>query len=383
MALPRTGSRYHVHPVPPRRPRVTVYYRQREGYWTIRWREQGRQLEQGGYTTEDEAEDDADAIRKRLRTGLPGIRAPRRVADIVQHWWDTYVTTGSVTQATRETYQADVPRIIEYIGDRDAGIRRGEVREWRDVIAAEHGPRAANKAHTALSSAYERALEASPPLAEENPCRGITRLPETMQPVVIPTRAQVAYLEQAAPHDRERAWLLVASRGALRQSELFGLRWPSVRENAVYVAEVADRSRTIRESTKTKRSERRVPLPPRAIEALEQLRPGGSATGLVAPSASDPDRPVARSSWTKTYWTPWRRDAAWRAAEAGEPPLVWRGIIDMQWKYLRHHAISRWAAAKATMLQVSRWSGDSLATIDKHYAFLFDEDEADVMLEID
>jgi integrase len=368
-----------------RRPSVSVSYRQRENYWTIRWREHGRQREQGGYATEDEAQDDADTIRKRLRQGLPGARAPRRIADIVEHWWDTYVTTGSVAQSTRETYRIDARRILDTIGDADANTTPGRIRQWRDQLAADYGPRAANKAHTALSSAYERALEAHPPLVETNPCRGIRRMPETLQARIIPTRLHVEYLERTAPSPRELALLMLASRCGVRQSELFGLSWTNVRERAIFVAEVADRGRVIRTSTKTKRSERRVPMPPRTRAAVDAIRPPGIARGLLFPSPTDPDRPLDRSAWAKVHFKRWRRAAAWLAAQEGQGPDVWGELLHIDWKHLRHHAISRWATAThpASMLQVSRWSGDSLATIDKHYAFLFDEDEDDVMDAID
>jgi integrase len=176
---------------------------------------------------------------------------------------------------------------------------------------------------------------------------------------------------------------MVASRGGLRQSELLGLSWPNVKPKFVRVAQVADPvTRRSRQSLKSKRSERRVPLPPTTREALAAIRPP-RAHGLCFPSPTDPTRPLARSSWLKVYFNRWKLAAAWAAAGAGEPEEVWGFLMDMQWKFLRHHAVSRWAAGGATITQVSRWSGDSIATLDKHYAYLFDEDEDAVMDAID
>jgi integrase len=366
-----------------RRPSVTVD-QQPSGSWRVRWREHGRQLQDGGFPTQDEAQDHADTIRQRLRTGLPGTRDPRSIGAIVEHWWDTFVTTGSVEAATRQGYRNDARRILETIGTESAHTTSGKIRTWRNTVAQRYGPRAANKAHTALSSAYQRALEADPPLVESNPCRGITRLAEPTQDVVPPTRLQIEYMERTAPSPRELAILMIGSRGGLRQSELFGLAWRNMSTKAVRVAEVADPvTRRIRQSTKTKRSERRVPLPPRTLEAIAAIRPPGRPTGPMFPSPTDPTRPMARSAYLRVYWNRWVRTAAWLAASENQPEDVWGGLVDLKFKFLRHHAISRWAAGGASITQVSRWSGDSIATIDKHYAYLFDDDEDDVMQAVD
>jgi hypothetical protein len=61
-----------------RRPKVRTYERA-PGKWSVIWRELGRQLEERGYESEDEASDRADEIRQRLRTGLPGARQHRTI----------------------------------------------------------------------------------------------------------------------------------------------------------------------------------------------------------------------------------------------------------------------------------------------------------------
>lgn len=366
-----------------RRPKVRTYFRDTTGLWSVIWRENGRQIEERGYESEDEAQDRADEIRQRIRTGLPGVREPRTIGFLVAHWINSYVDTDSIEASTRQGYMIDARRILESIGSEDAHTTTGKIRKWRNDIAKQHGPRAANKAHTALSSAYERALEADPPMVEANPCRGISRLAEPAQARVTPTRLHVEYLERTAPSKRELAILMLASRAGTRRSETFGLSWANVSEKAIHVAEVSDPvTRQVRRSTKTKRSERRVPIPPSTRAALSAIRPA-RASGLVFPSPTDSSRPVSRSAWLKTYWNRWILAAVWEAASNDEPEDVWGPLLEMQFKFLRHHAISRWAAGGATITQVSRWSGDSIATIDKHYAYLFDEDEDDVMSAVD
>jgi integrase len=367
-----------------RRPRVSTYYRAREGYWTVRWREHGKQHEQGGYQTQDEAEDDADIIRKRVRSGIPGVRTSCTVGTLVANWFDSYVLTPAIAPATRDTYIIDARRILDHLADRDAAtLSSADVRAWRDHIATTTSPRAANKAHTALSSAYQRGRETDPPLVEANPCRGISRLPEVRRAVNMPTRQHIAALEASAPAPRELAMLMIASRGALRQSELLGLRWgdADAASGGVFIRQIADLGRTIRESPKTQRSVRRVPLPPSAWAAIDAYRPATTdPSALMFPSPEDRHRPLQRTSWVRYWWQRWKLAAAWDAASRGDE---WAALLDIEWKSLRHHAISRWAAAGASQAQVSRWSGDSMATIDKHYAHLFDDDEFDVMQAID
>ena len=288
--------------------------------------------------------------------------------------------------ATRQGYRIDMRRILDTLKDHNAHtLSASQIREWRDTIAANDGPRAANKAHTALSSAYQRAMESHPPLVERNPCRGVRRLAEPKQGFVAPSRLHVEYLERTAPSDREFAMLLLATRCGLRQSELFGLTWGQVRGRHLQVTQVADPvTRRARASLKTTRSERRIPIPPRTVAALTAIKPRRATPNrLVLPSPTDSSRPMSRSAWPRTYFWPWRRAAAWLAASEGHGEDVWGDLLEVQWKHFRHHAVARWAAGNATITQVSRWSGDSIATIDKHYAYLFDEDEEDVMDAID
>jgi len=367
-----------------RRPKVSTYYRESRGTWSVRYWEHGRRLEETGYETEDEAEDRADEIRQRLRQGLSGARTPRTIGELIAHWWDTYVTTGSVTRSGRETYQIDAARILATIGLEQAAQPTARFRLWLDELAQSHSPRTANKTLTALSSAYQRALEHDPPLVETNPCRGVKRLPEQVQPMVIPTPRQVVWLERTAPSERAYCLLMIASRCGPRQSELFALEWGHDLGDALHFGQVAERGREIRKSTKTRHS-RRVPIPPSVREALDwYANTIPRRRGMLFPSPTDPQRPADRSAWVKVYWYPWRRHAAWHAAAAGEGEHVWGGLLELHWKHLRHHYASRLASARATILQCSRWMGhSSFATTDKRYSFLFDEDEAHVMAAID
>ncbi len=363
-----------------RRPGISITYRERDDSYRVRWREHGK-VKERTFHDEDEAHDAAEAVRQRIRTGLPGSRTHRPIAALVWAWYDGYVQT--LEAASVESYRLDVRRVVESIGERDANTATtSDMRLWHKEMAKQLGSaRAANKALTALSSAYQRGIEHDPPLVESNPCRGVKRHPEPRRAVIIPNRLQVDYLEATTPADREAAMLLLATRTGPRQGELLALTWRNVLDGAVFYDQVADRKRVVRRHTKT-RSSRRVPCPPRAMAALLAIRPP-SPSGLVFPSKSDHTRPIDRGGWSK-LWAKWRRAAAWKAAEAGEGEDVWGGLLSLEWKNLRHHYASRLAAAGASLLQCSRWMGHaSIKTTDENYWFLYDEDEAAVMAAID
>lgn len=368
----------------PRRPTVTTYYRKREGYWTIRWREHGTQREQGGYKTRHEAEDTADKIRKQLRQPIPRIRHTLTVAHLLEHWWDDYVQTPTLQPATRQGYKKDAERILNLWANTPAEhLTPTDIRHGMTLIAERNSNRAANKMRTALSSAYTRALQNE--LVTTNPCRLVSNFPEHPTPITIPTREQVTLLESTAPNARELALLLIASRAGLRQSEQLGLTWGDYRDNALHISSVADpTTRLTRRTTKTRRSIRRVPLTHRTIEALEAIRPTHTHhTNLIFPSPTDPERPISRTAWRRVHWLPWKRHAAWQAASTELPASFYTPLLDLIWRNLRHHAISRWAAAGVSIVQASRWSGDAVPTLDKHYMHLFSEDEASVLPLID
>ena len=367
-----------------RRPAVRTYERS-AGKWSVIWREHGRQREERGFATQDEAEDHADPIRERLRKGLPGVREARTVGQLVAYWYNSYVDTVSVQASTRVGYRIDGARILEHLGEHDAHMGTGTVRTIRNRISELHGARAANKFHSALSSVYRVALEHDPPLVENNPCLGLKRLAEPPQGFIEPIPAHITYLEQTAPTPVALAMLRLASRCALRQSELLGLPWKQFGTKSLRVAQVADPvTRQQRQSLKTKRSERRVPFPASVLEAVNAIRPKPLKVGaLMFPAIMDPSRPIPRADFLKRTWRPWRAAAAQAAQDASEPPEVWETLAEIQWKHFRHYAITQWFRNGATIAQVSRWSGDSIATIEKHYAYLMNDDEDDVMARLE
>lgn len=347
----------------PAAPRVSVYYRTREGYWTVRWRENKRQREVGSFQTENAAHDYAHTIRQRLRTGLPGVRPPRPIADLLQEWWDGYVTTGNLSEATRTNYRTSTRRILHEIGDWDANTTRAhQITVWADTLESEIGPRLTNACLTVLSSAYQRGVEWG--TIEENPVRHVRKRREPAPSVLIPTRQEAMRLGMTADKQRDRNRLLIAAYAGLRPAEQTALEWRHLTEAGIRVEQAVDLRGNLK-STKTGKP-RTVPIPQTIRESLEAWH-----HTTPHPKPRDPIFPSKRG--TRLSATPWRRDVWYPWRERAEVP-------HLSWRTLRHFYASQVAAAGASILQCSRWMGHgSIRTTMDRYGVLFDEDAERVM----
>jgi integrase len=361
--------------VPPKPPKVTVYPRP-NGTYSVRWREQGRQREDRGYTTEEEADDAAYRLRQRLRQGLPGARDALAIGELIRFWYDDYATK-HLSQSACETARFAIRNTLLPLALDDAHTFTGAsvYRFTHEEAEAGRSARTINKALTVLSSAYQRGIEWG--LVESNPVRGIRRLPEHRALPNIPTPGDLDHLLSTAPSPEAMLMLRVATLTGVRQSELFALEWQNIHDNHVAIVQALDRDRTIRKWTKT-RSSRRIPLPESLAYELAAMRPD-SGKGLVF--ATDKDTPLSRTNFVRRIWHPWRRHAAWQAASIGDP---WERIIALEWRHLRHYYASRLASVGASLLQCSRWMGHgTIRTTMDRYGFLFDEDEGEVMAALD
>lgn len=277
-----------------------------------------------------------------------------------------------LSRATRETYRTAIRHTLVDFAKRDAHHLTGaDVYRWSsEQVRAGASTRKVNKAITALSSAYQRGVEWG--IVESNPVRGVKRLPEDRGLPLIPTPGDVDWLMLAAPTERDRLMLRVAFLTGIRQGELFALEWKHVHDDHMAIVQALDRDASLKQ-TKTGKA-RRVPLPPKLAADLESLRPA-HRRGLVF--ASSVKGPMSRSNFARRAWGPWRRNAAWQAAVAGED---WHRLVTLKWQHLRHHYASRCASRGASMLQVSRWMGHgTIRTTMDRYGFLWPEDESVVM----
>jgi integrase len=144
----------------------------------------------------------------------------------------------------------------------------------------------------------------------------------------------------------------LAAATGLRPSELFGLEWRDVDRDAgvLYVRRAFANGRL--KHTKTRLSNRAVPLPAKALEALDQLPP--AETPILFPSARGGR--IDFRSFGRRHWKPAQQ-------RAGIEPL--RGLYD-----LRHTYATFALRAGVPVFAVSRFMGSSIAMIDYHYGHL-------------
>lgn len=336
-------------------PSVNIYKR-KDGKYSLRWREYGKQKELRGFSTRNEAEHEAFAIRARFRDGH-ATKEACSVEQLLRQWWDNSVTS-TLSRSTIESYATCMNHLIDTF---DVSIDASHVstammQRW--LLTAPGSKYKINKGLTVLSAAYQYGILNN--LVTNNPCRGVKRHTEQRGIIIVPTDKQFHLIEQTAPSKTELLMLYIAALGGLRQSELFALECKHFSADAVTVEQAVERKREIRKTTKTSHA-RRVPLPKRVIELFSEVSNG--TTGLLFP-AND-GKPLQRSSWNRGVWKPWRVEA---------------GCDDLQWRLWRHYAISRWVSVGATPLQCSRWAGHGnfKITMDR-YGFLFDDDEAEIM----
>jgi integrase len=99
--------------------------------------------------------------------------------------------------------------------------------------------------------------------------------------------------------------VVFAAATGLRPSELFGLEWRDIDRAArvVYVRRAYANGRL--KHTKTRLSNRAVPLQAKALEALDQLRP--SENGILFPNARG--RRIDFRSFGRRHWKPAQKKA--------------------------------------------------------------------------
>jgi integrase len=315
-----------------------------EPLWAYRYRDAGRgstRRQVGGFTRRTEAQ---SALRKVLdRIGPGGGAATMTLNDLVSE----YLCVHQAAPVTLAKLRWLLGKATATIGDtRLAELSPRQVYAWRLTIPEGHR----FEATQALRQVLNRAVDWG--LIESNPAkRGIRnsqRRPREKRP--FDSWAQVeALASRLGPIHGPMIVFGVAT--GLRPAELFALEQHDVdRELGVVYVRRAYANGQLK-PTKTRLSNRAVPLQAKAVEALDRLPP--SDNPILFPNARGGRidfRVFGRRHWKSAQQA------------AGIEPH--RDLYDMR------HTYATFALRAVPVFAVSRFIGSSIAMIDRHYGHL-------------
>ncbi|MDQ3671462.1 MAG: site-specific integrase [Actinomycetota bacterium] len=313
--------------------------------WAYRYRFEGRgsaRPQVGGFASRAEAE---AALRKVLdRIGPGGGRATTTLSDLVEEYLEMH-QAAPVTIAKLRWLLRKATRTL---GDtRLADLSPKDVYGWRLTVPEGHR----FEATQALRQVLNRAVEWD--LIDFNPAkRGIRnapRRPREKRPFESWEEIEAVAAELGPLYG---PMVVFCSATGLRPSELFGLEQRDIdhRLGVVYVRRAFANGRLTQ--TKTRLSNRAVPLQAKALEALYELAP--SENPILFPSLRGGR--IDFRSFGRRRWKPAQN-------AAGIEPL--RDLYD-----LRHTYVTFALRAGVPVFAVSRFMGSSIAMIDHHYGHL-------------
>lgn len=335
----------------PRQTRGSVY-RETGGTWGIKWPEGGRRPQRGGFRTKTEAREWFDEnVGPRLRRGGPSAEITFRAFTgiYLERWGAT------VSDRTKRTLERDwlLPALDAFGTFKLAELEgaAGDVARWRASLPSDDRRYKATKALRQVLAAAVRwgYLTRNPAIdAGENP----QPRREEVRPFTHDEIDRLV-LELAPAH---AALVVFASETGLRTNEWNALERRDIdRQNpAVAVARRFSRGQA---TPYPKTQRRRVPLTPRAEEALSWL-PARIDTALLFPSATG--RFLDLDNWRLRVWYPALEGAGLRK----------RGPYS-----LRHTFASDALNAGVSIFELSRLMGATVETIEAHYGHLVRDSE--------
>jgi integrase len=249
------------------------------------------------------------------------------------------------TAATLTERLAYAERAFGTITLRELERRPGEIAEWAATLGSMRYP-----AIAALRQALDAAVRWQ--LISENPAKAAGRNPQPKAKEVQPfTLEQVDAI--AAELGPWGPLVVFAAETGLRPEEWIALERRDVLRDAgaVLVERVVTDGR-LKPYGKTARSRRRVPLTPRALDAVERVPPRLD-TRIVFPAARGGY--IGLDSWRSREWYP--------ALEAAG--------LDRRGPYaLRHTFVTNALAAGVPIFDVARYAGTSVLMIERTYGHL-------------
>ena len=329
--------------------------------WSARWRDENGQLRRRTFGLGRDGKADAQAFLDRtlrdveaLRNGDP-ITVRRENVPTLRVLADEYLPqhAAAVDPDTIEKLRWQLRHAVEAFGDVKADrLTPRTIAGWRAKLPAG----SARDIHQALRQLYAHAARLQ--IVEANPAKAV--------PNPAPRRAEVqtfgSWAEVEAIAEEIGPWaplVVVAAGTGLRPEEWVALEWVDISRNdrVLTVRRTYTRGR-LKETTKTDRSRRRVPLRRRVLDALDAI-PRRIDTRLVFPGLRGGH--LNHPNWRRRDWKP-----ALRAAGADDfPPYA-----------LRHFYAASSLAAGVSLYSLARRMGTSVKMIDQVYGHLVAEAEA-------
>jgi integrase len=316
-----------------------------EPLWAYRYRREGRgsaRPQVGGFASRAEAQ---KGLAKALaRLGPNGRAAAITLAELV----DEYLDLHQAERVTIAKLRWLLGKATAVLGEkRLADLYPKDVYAWRLTIPEGHR----FEATQALRQVLNRAVDWG--LIDSNPAkRGIRNTPRRAREKQ-PFESWDQLEAVAARLGRVYGpMVMFAAATGLRPSELFGLEWRDIDRAAdvVYVRRAYANGRL--KHTKTRLSNRAVPLQAKALDALDRLPP--SKNEILFPNARGGR--IDFRSFGRRHWKPAQKKAAIE-------PL--RNLYD-----LRHTYATFALRAGVPVFAGSRFMGSSIAMIDHHYGHL-------------
>lgn len=315
------------------------------GSWAIRYYQNGRRKQRGGFQTKSEA---GLALASALRRSRLGPDALERQDWTVQELVDRYMAQHQAAPATLARLRSMLRKATDTFGDiavRD--LLPDEIGAWRMQIPEGHRHDATQALRQVLNAAVKwRVIPESPARHVRNP------LPKREEIRPFETWADVeAVANELGPVG---AVVIFAAATGLRPEEWLALEWRDVdlAERAVTVRR-AYSGGALRDWGKTDRSRRRVPLRQKAVDVLEGI-PRRIDTRLVFPAL--------RGGYMNLHNF---RAREWKPAVRAAGIQPERRIYD-----LRHTYATFSLTAGVSLFSLARRMGTSVDMIDRTYGHL-------------
>lgn len=334
----------------PRRTSGSVY-RTADGYG-IRWPENGQRPHQAGFRTKTEARRwFADNVAPRLDRGhapSPDITLDAFCVEYLDRWGAdasdrTVSTLVEWLIPARERFGAWTLRELEGAAD--------DIARWRAKLPTDH----ARYKHT---RALRQVLEAAKRwrYTSRNPAVEAGPNPQPRGEEVWPfSRGEIDAIA-AELAQRDAAIVVVAAESGLRTNEWTAAERRDIDRRNPAVA-VARRFAEGRLTPYPKTARRRVPLTPRALDALDRL-PARIDTPILFPG--DKGGHLNLNNWRNRVWYP--------AIEAA-------GVDKRGPYHLRHTFATEALASGVSVWQLSRLMGTSVEMIERHYGHMARDSE--------